>query len=336
MLSNIQKVINDWNLEDNPQNEQTVREILISRILPHLGWSDSEIRPNYSIKKGAVPDYVLLVDGNLKAIIEAKGEDIKLGGKEREQLKHYVYELGKPEPVVHLAVLTNGKDWEFYFPSKIADFDTRRLESVAINELLFPHLMISVLGRCNVVSEKAVQNAETLLRGKTILPQLMQFVRNFNDGDEDSLISYLQNLQTLLQNQAPAPPDPPVDADDDEPAPGDAELPNVACDGKPNDDVTGRKPHSFTFDEVTYTVNKWSDILTKLCEILCDDRNPRDFDERVLNIAGPLGGRKFVRNENNGNIQFNGMNANNRRDALYQLVCEFGHSCSELSYSLAE
>ena len=335
MLSKIQNVINDWKLEDSPQKEQKVREALIFQILLHLGWSKSEINTNYPIKKGSVPDYVLLVEEKLKAIIEAKGEDIKLGEAQREQLKNYVFELGKSEPVVRLAVLTNGKEWEFYFP-EIDSFDTRRLESVAINEPLLPHLMISVLSRCNVITEKAVQNAETLLRGKTILPQLMQFVRNFNDGDEDSLIPYLQNLQTLLQNQAPAPPDPPVNADDDEPAPGDAELPNVACDGKPNDDVTGRKPHSFTFDEVTYTVNKWSDILTKLCEILCDDRNPRDFDERVLNIAGPLGGRRFVRNENSGEIQFNGMNANNRRDALYQLICEFGHSCSELSYSLAE
>ena len=329
MLSDIQNVINDWNLEDSPQNEQKVREALIFQILSHLGWSNSEIKTNYSIRKGEVPDYVLLVEEKLKAIIEAKGEDIKLGEEERQQLKYYVFERGKSEPVVPLAVLTNGKEWEFYFPSEIASFDKRRLVSIAINEPLLPHLMISVLSRRNVVSEKAVQNAETLLRGKTMLPQLMQFVRNFNDGDEDILIPY-------LQNQAPAPPNSPVDADDDKSTPGDAELPNEACDGKPNDDVTGRRPHSFTFDEVTYRVNRWSDILTKLCEILRDGRNPRDFDERVLNIEGPQGGRKFVRSENNGGIQFNGMNANNRRDALYQLICEFEYSCRTLSYSLAE
>ena len=294
-----------------------------------MGWSNSEIKTNYVIKKGAVPDYVLLVDEQLKAIIEAKGEEIKLGEEEREQLKHYVFELGKSEPVVRLAVLTNGKEWEFYFPSEIDIFDTRRLESVGINEPLLPHLMISVLSRCNVVSEKAVQNVDTLLRSKTMLPQLMQFVRKFHDGYEDILIPY-------LQNQALAPPNPPVNADDDEPDPGEAELPNVACDGKPNDNVTGRKPHSFTFDEVTYRVKNWSDILTKLCEILRDGRIPRDFDERVLNIQGPQGGRRFVRNENNGNIQFKGMNANKRRDALYELICEFEYSCSELSYSLAD
>lgn len=335
MLSDIQNVINDWNSEDIPQKEQKeqkeqkVREALIFRILSCLGWSDSEIETNYIIKKGAVPDYVLRVDENLKAIIEAKREDIKLGEKEREQLKYYVFELGKNEPVVPLAVLTNGKEWEFYFPSEIDSFDKRRLESVAINEPLLPHLMISVFSRRNVVSEKAVQNAETLLRCRTMLPQLMQFVRKFHNGDEDVLIPY-------LQNQAPAPPNPPVDADDDESTPGNAESPNEACDAKPNDDVTGRKPHSFTFEEVTYRVNKWSDILTKLCEILRDGRNPRDFDERVLNIEGPQGGRKFVRNEHNGNIQFNGMDANKRRDALYQLICEFGYSGLTLSYSLAE
>ena len=329
MLSDIQKVINDWNLEDSPQNEQKVREALIFQILSHLGWSNSEIKTNYSIRKGEVPDYVLLVEGKLKAIIEAKGEDIKLGEEERQQLKYYVFERGKSEPVVRLAVLTNGKEWEFYFPSEIASFDKRRLVSIAINEPLLPHLMISVLSRRNVVSEKAVQNAETLLRGKTMLPQLMQFVRNFNDGDEDILIPY-------LQNQASTPPNPPVDAD--EPTPCDAESPNEACDGKPNDDVTGRKPHSFTFDEVTHTVNvnRWSHILTKLCDILRDDSNSRDFDERVLNIEGPQGGRKFVRNEKNGDIQFNGMDANKRRDALYQLICEFGYSWRTLSYSLAE
>ena len=279
MLSDIQSVINGWNSEDSPQKEQKVREALIFRILSCLGWSDSEIKTNYPIKKGAVPDYVLLVDENLTAIIEAKGEDIKLGEEERQQLKNYVFELGKSEPVVRLAVLTNGKEWEFYFPSEIDSSDTRRLESVAINEPLLPHLMISVLSRCNVVSEKAVQNAETLLRCRTMLPQLMQFVRNFKDGDEDILIPY-------LQNQASTPPNPPVDAG--EPTPCDAESPNEACDGKPNDDVTGRKPHSFTFDEVTHTVNvnRWSDILTKLCDILRDDSNSRDFDERVLNIEG--------------------------------------------------
>ena len=335
MLSDIQKVINDWNLEDYRQHEQEVRieqkvrEALIFPILSHLGWPNSEIKTNFSIRKGEVPDYVLLIEQKLKVIIEAKGEDIKLGEGEREQLKNYVFEKGKIEPVVHLAVLTNGKEWEFYFPSEIDNFEEYSLESVAINEPLLPHLMISVLSRCNVQSEKAVQNAETLLRGKTVLPQLMQFVRNFIDGDEDILIPY-------LQHQASVPPNPPVNADDDEPTPSDAELPSEACDDKPNDDVTGRRPHSFTFDQVKYRVNKWSDILTKLCEILRDGRDPRDFDERVLNIEGPKGGRKFVRNENSGNIKFKGMNAINRRDALYQLICEFGYSCSELSYSLAE
>lgn len=335
MLSDIQKVINDWNLEVSHQNkqdvrkEQKVREALIFPILSHLGWRNLEIKTNFSIRKGEVPDYVLLIEQKLKAIIEAKGEDINLGEGEREQLKNYVFEKGKIQPVVHVAVLTNGKEWEFYFPSEIDSFNEYSLESVAINEPLLPHLMISVLSRCHVESEKAVQNAETLLRSKTILPQLMQFVRNFNDGDEHILIPY-------LQNQTPAPPNPPVDADGDEPTPGDAELPNDACDGKPNDDVTGRQPQSFTFDEVTYRVNKWSDILTKLCKILRDGRIPQDFDERVLNIEGPQGGKKFVRNENNGNIRFKGMNANNRRDALYQLICEFGYSYSDLSYSLAK
>ncbi len=329
MLSDIHKVIKNWNLEDNPQNEQTVREALIFPILSHLGWNNSEIKPNYSIRKGEVPDYVLLIEKKLKAIIEAKGEDIKLGEGEREQLKNYVFERGKSEPVVNLAVLTNGKEWQFYFPSEIDKFDEFSLESVAIHEPLLPHLMISVLSRCNVVSEKSVQNAETLLRGKTILPQLMQFVRNFNDGDEDILIPY-------LQNQTPAPPNPPVHADVDDATPSDAELPNEACDGKPNDDVNSRRLQNFTFNQVTYPVNRWSDILTKLCEIIRDSRNPRNLDERVLNIEGPQGGRKFVRNENNGRIRFKGMNANNRRDALYQLICEFGYNCSDLSYSLAK
>ena len=98
-------------------NETTVQQYVVLPILRALGWDDTnlasmEILPEYNSENGRV-DYALRVRNaqNPVVFIECKRWSTPLNGTHETQIISYAFNSGVP-----IAVLTNGRMWEFYLP----------------------------------------------------------------------------------------------------------------------------------------------------------------------------------------------------------------------------
>lgn len=98
-------------------NEATTQQYVVLPILRALGWDDAnlasiEILPEYVVENGRV-DYALRPRNaqNPVVFIECKRWDTPLSGTHETQIISYAFNSGVP-----IAVLTNGRMWEFYLP----------------------------------------------------------------------------------------------------------------------------------------------------------------------------------------------------------------------------
>jgi hypothetical protein len=97
-------------------DETATKQYIVLPILRALNWQDSnlhtlEVFPEKKIGSGKV-DYALQQDNNAFVFIECKrwGTNIE---KHQEQICLYAFMAG-----VDIAVITNGKIWDFYLPAK--------------------------------------------------------------------------------------------------------------------------------------------------------------------------------------------------------------------------
>jgi predicted type IV restriction endonuclease len=101
-------------IEDSPQmQEATTKASLLNEFVSLLGWEiPMNTKLEYSVKafgKTHKVDYALLLGGQPRAFLEAKGLDTTLTSKHRNQLADYL----RGENVTW-GILTNGKKYEFY------------------------------------------------------------------------------------------------------------------------------------------------------------------------------------------------------------------------------
>jgi predicted type IV restriction endonuclease len=111
--------------------EEGVKQGIILRILSALSWNcwdTKTVCPEYSVGSGRV-DYALCNNfGQPLVFIEAK--DIgKQNDNSEEQLMKYSFEKGVP-----MAILTDGKEWSFYLPTQIGDYQDRRIYKLNLLE----------------------------------------------------------------------------------------------------------------------------------------------------------------------------------------------------------
>ena len=97
-------------------DETATKQYIVLPILRALNWQDSnlhtlEVFPEKKVGSGKV-DYALQQDNNAFVFIECKrwGANIE---KHQEQICLYAFTAG-----VDIAVITNGKMWDFYLPAK--------------------------------------------------------------------------------------------------------------------------------------------------------------------------------------------------------------------------
>ena len=100
-------------------NEQSISQGIVLRILSVLGWPiyDTQIViPEFNIQ-GRRVDFALCHPNNKPIIfIEVKQPGNMLGAD--KQLFEYAFHTGVP-----LAIVTDGKEWHFYLPAEIGDYD---------------------------------------------------------------------------------------------------------------------------------------------------------------------------------------------------------------------
>lgn len=146
-------------------DEAATKQAVILRLLSLLGWDTfniEEVKPEYSIGGRSV-DYSLRVTNVNKLFLEVKkiGEDLE---KHQEQLLNYSFQEG-----VKLAALTNGITWWFYLPLYEGSWEQRRFYTIDVLQQEPDEVaskFIDFLSKDNIVSGKAIQNAEAIYKSR--------------------------------------------------------------------------------------------------------------------------------------------------------------------------
>jgi len=146
-------------------DEAATKQAVILRILKVLGWDPfnvDEVYPEYSVG-GKRVDYALRYNGRNKVFIEVKkvNEDLE---KHQEQLLNYSFQEG-----VKLAILTNGISWWFYLPLREGSWEQRKFYTIEIYDQKKEDIVRKFeefLSKENVVSGKAIENAENLYKSR--------------------------------------------------------------------------------------------------------------------------------------------------------------------------
>ena len=153
-------------------NEAVTQQYVVLPILRALGWDDAnlvsmEVLPEYTVESGRA-DYALRVRNvqNPVVFIECKRWSTPLSGSHETQVISYAFNSGVP-----IAVLTNGRMWDFYLPW---------VEGTSVSERIFCTIDIEeqevsvsdlekYLSKSNVASGQAqeyAQNAWQTQRGQ--------------------------------------------------------------------------------------------------------------------------------------------------------------------------
>jgi len=143
------------------ESEEAVKHGVILPVLQELGWSvfdPKECKPEYGPSWKV--DYALILKNKPRAFIEAKAVSSQLVPDYQEQLCNYTSHHGVP-----LAILTNGKSWEFYLALTEGLFHERKVYSIEIeyqdaNDAA--HHMVKLLSKSRVASGQAEAYAKKL------------------------------------------------------------------------------------------------------------------------------------------------------------------------------
>lgn len=111
-------------------NERAVSTSIVVPVLRCLGWDDIDptvVRPEYATGSGRV-DYALFPHERAPAVfVEVKG--VGKSGDADRQLFEYAFHEG-----AQIAVLTDGRVWNFYLPGEYGNYEDRRVYQLDILE----------------------------------------------------------------------------------------------------------------------------------------------------------------------------------------------------------
>ena len=355
MSDKLFKVIEDLQLDDNLNalSEADISLGVILRILDALDWNTynrREVSPEYSVENRWV-DYALLIGNTPQVFIEVKkgGEPLE---RHQEQLLDYAFRQG-----VKVAILTNGATWWFYLPLRAVSWEQRKFTTVELDtqdKTEIAQKLVDLLGRENVKSGKAVQNAEILYkkhRISTTLPKAWNQLVSEPEGlivdllvektkelcgEETDKSEVKRFLSAHLQNiKITSPSTISESFQDSESKPVDREK------GTKPKTLIFTRPKAFTFNGQRYEVKAWTETLVKLCEIVYKDHEDQ-FEQQVSEMKGNKGRPYFSRNPSDLRrgrmINATGIHVEVDRDAAgakrfaEQLITRFGYDKSNLSF----
>ena len=293
-------------------DETSTKATAIEPILRELGWDVAdldEVRREYPVRArpNARPvDYLLFCDDAPKVIVEAKRGNQSLE-RHQEQLQDYVgFALAER---VEIAILTNGAAWWYYLPLRDASWERRRVATVEFNQpdsRKIAQTLVDLLGKENVRSGKAIQNAEELYReyqisetfpeawnqllsepDSLIVEFLVEKTRELcgHEPDRDSVKLFLsEHVHQIDLSQSPTTPE-------RGPSSEPTAVPTSASPRHPRVRSGSTSCTAFTFRGNRYEVSSWGDMIVKLCEMVHSARGDR-FEE-VLSLS-----RTYSRNPN--------------------------------------
>jgi predicted type IV restriction endonuclease len=154
----IDDIRNNINL-GNYINEAAVSGGIVRRLLELLNWpiyNPKTVSPEYSLQTKKADYALCFPEGKPKIIVEVKAIGNIQGGD--EQLCDYAFKSGVP-----IAILTDGKEWHFYYPAGEGHISNRRFYKIDLFEREFDEIknrFDRYLEYGTVKSGKALENAQ--------------------------------------------------------------------------------------------------------------------------------------------------------------------------------
>ena len=286
------KLINEFKKDMRLKSfdEAATKQAVILRILKALGWNPFNIRevyPEYSVG-GKRVDYALKYNGRSKIFIEVKkvNEDLE---RHQEQLLNYSFQEG-----VRLAILTNGISWWFYLPLHEGSWEQRKFYTIEIYDQDIEDIVKKFedfLSKENVISDKAVENAENIYKSKQkqylikeTLPKAWEKLITESDSplvellaDTTERLCGYKPDDKIVENFL-------VEVNQKRRISTSAQLSSGQTSHPSPRVYSGKSIVSFTFKGVKYSVHSWKEMLIKITNIMLSNHKGQ-FDN-VLNLKG--------------------------------------------------
>jgi len=294
-------------------DEGSTKQALVLRLLSLLGWDIfdvEEVCPDYSVNSDKVA-YALQIKGSFKVFIEAK----------RVQKKLDTYQKGlidfASREGVNLAVLTNGLIWWFYLISAEGDWQKKWFLSIDFLKQKPDRIadqILDLLTKDKISKGQALKSAKILHEKKNqkiaadFIPQAWNqilsqpnkiFVELLSDATEklsgykvESVLieKYLKKHleQLLIENASENSVTPPAKMKSTstvkEVTVSEDSLTAEAERINEPETYEGTAVKSFDFNDNTYKIDQWEEVLTTLCELFVV-KHKKDF-EKVLWVSG--------------------------------------------------
>ncbi len=278
-------------------SEEAVKHGAILPVLQDLGWSvfdPNECRPEYGPSWKV--DYALSLKGKPRIFIEAKAISSPLSPDNQLQLCNYTSQHGVP-----LAILTNGKSWEFYLALTEGLFYERKVYSIELDHQDIDEAagrIVKLLSRSRVESGEAEAYAKRLheshLRDAAIdaaLPKAWE--RLFRDPDS-ILVDYLAEEAEAICGFKPDPERVRTFLRRAEKSTSSAPVIQKARRSMPKRKrraqtkpvtATGKKPSRVSVLGMTADVETWRDVLITICGVMAE-LHPKGHAEVLLGLSG--------------------------------------------------
>jgi len=275
-------------------DEAATKQIVLLRVLSLLGWNIyniDEVKPEYSVG-GQKVDYALRHSNTNKVFIEVKkiGEDLE---RHREQLLNYSFKEG-----VKLSVLTGGISWWFYLPLHEGSWEQRKFYTIEIYDQETEEIvdrLIDYLGKENVCSGKAVQNAESVYRSKQrqyamidalpaawnkIITEPDEFLIELIADGTEKICGYKPDnsiIESFISSHIVKAPVPTTKPKEETPVSSKPTFGKLA-------NYTGKSVIAYSFENTRYEVVYWIDVLIKVCNLM-HSLHRKNF-EWILQLRG--------------------------------------------------
>ncbi len=233
-------------------------------------------------------------NGKSKVFIEVKKADEDLE-KHQEQLLSYSFKEG-----VELAILTNGIKWWFYLPLREGSLEQRKFYTIDIYDQDSEDIVNKFqdfLAKENVISDKAIENAENLYKSKQkqclIKETLPKAWKKIITEPDDLLVELLAETTEKLCGYKPDNKmvenflAKVVQEMTTQPKKGIT----TSCQVQSNEtfwslseDFTGKSIKAFIFKGVRYPVDSWKEMLMKVLNLMLSAHGGQ-FD-KIFNLKG--------------------------------------------------
>lgn len=192
-------------IEASPQmDEENTRAKLVQPFIELLGWDiySTDVELEYSIQMGTGTkkvDYALLVDGAPKLLVEAKGLDVGLKTRAKDQLKSYL----RQELAAEWGIVTDGETFEILRKSDRNDGGELSIGTFTLDDIAESPDILEIVSRESIASGEANEKIKRLREARLARSRLEENKDELSETISTAIVDTVGDIQTVsLESEA--------------------------------------------------------------------------------------------------------------------------------------